>query len=113
MAIYSFIMEFKGGTCTSQHQAENITAACMAWKEYISTGVMTGLNVHEFREDFDGYLEDMPPVAIDTFTNFWAWGWAFGGPKRSQMQTFQLYIIRTDPVQEVISESVGEEMSSI
>jgi hypothetical protein len=63
-------MDFKGGTCTSQHQAENILAACLAWKEYIGTGVMPDLNVREFLEDFDGYLKDMPPVAVDTFTNF-------------------------------------------
>lgn len=113
MATYSFIMEFKGGACTSQHQAENIVAACMAWKEYISTGVMPGLNVNEFREDFDGYLQDMPPVAVDTFVNFWGWGWAFGGPKKSQMQTFELYIIRTDSVMEVVPEPVGEEVSGI
>ena len=116
MALYSFIMEFKGGTCTSQHQAENIIAACMAWKDYISSGPIEGLKLADFLEAFDDYLDDMPPVPIDTLTNFWAWGFAFGGGpkgKMSQMQTFEVYIIRTDPVQEVVSESVGEEMSSI
>lgn len=116
MATYSFIMEFKGGTCTSQHQGENLILACMAWKDYISTGLIEGLKLADFLEAFDDYLDDMPPVPMDTLTNLWTWGYAFGGGpkgKMSLMQTFEVYIIRTDSVMEVVSEPVGEELSSI
>jgi hypothetical protein len=76
MPKYTFIADYKGGTYISQHAGDDLRAACVAWKDHLINDrpFVDGLDVEEFAEAFDYYIEQDPPLRLAHLENVWNFG---------------------------------------
>src|SRR5690349_7396460 len=92
MAMFSFITEFQGGTYISQHEAPDVRSACAVWRDHLAHDKpFVEMDTDAFSEEFDFYIDFMPPVAMDMLMNIWAFGFAYE-PQKSVNTS----IIQTD-----------------
>lgn len=92
MPIFSFITDFQGGTYISQHEAQDLRNACSAWRDHlVQDKPFLDLDTEMFSEEFDFYIDFMPPVPMETLTNIWAFGFAYE-PQKS----VNVNIVQTD-----------------
>lgn len=83
MATFSFITEFLGGTYISQHEAPDVHRACSVWRDHlVEERPFADLDAVLFSNEFDFYIDFMPPVAMDNLKHIWAFGFAYA-PKKS------------------------------
>lgn len=91
MPTYTFITDFQGGTYICQKQANDLTSACLLWKEDIATGgYIPRLDAKVLTEVFEDSIEEFPPQPIDTLQNVWLFHLILGDDQ------LDLHIIQTD-----------------
>lgn len=72
MGTYTFIVEFKGGTYISQHQAPDLIAAFNMWADYFSKEpYVSRMQSKQLLEDVK--IEDFFPSKISEVKNVWCW----------------------------------------
>ena len=70
MPLYTFIMDFQGGTYVAQIRASSPRSACVKWAENLETNEIHGLG----EKGKSVLIEEMKgesPIAIDGITNTW------------------------------------------
>jgi hypothetical protein len=70
MPLYTFIMEYAGGTHVSQIKASSPKTACIKWARDLDISQVEGLGL----KSKDSLIEQMrtePPVALDAMSNAW------------------------------------------
>lgn len=70
MPLYTFIMEFKGGTYISQVEASSPSAACVNWAESLDVSKIFGLGL-KGKDDLIKYAKEEAPVALRDTLNTW------------------------------------------
>lgn len=72
MAIYTFIVNYKGGIYIRQVSARNILQACRVWaNEIVKEQDIQDLNSAKFIKNFNVDLDDLPPVSLENTPNVW------------------------------------------
>ena len=78
MALFTFIMDFQGGTYISQVNASSPESACVKWAENLETSEIQGLG----SKGKNFLIEEMkkePPVALNGVSNVWcSWASIYG-----------------------------------
>ena len=70
MPLYTFIMEYAGGTYVSQVTASSPKSACVKWAQEMDAAQVSGLG----RKSKETLIEEMKaeaPVALDGLANSW------------------------------------------
>jgi len=102
MAIYTFFMDYQGGTYICQKAAGDLRTACFAWKEdVVSGGYVPDLNLKSFSTAFDDDIDELPPAPLDEVRNVWLFHLMLGG------DMLDLHIVQTD------TETVGAETRKV
>lgn len=74
MKLYTFIVEFKGGTFISQHRASDIMTAFYAWADYFSKEpYVSKMQSKQLLEDVKDKDVDLWPTEISELVNVWYW----------------------------------------
>ncbi len=68
--LYTFVLDFKGGTYLSQVTAANFNDAPMNWARELKSDQIAGA-VNDFRNKIISQISDEPPVEIVGLSNTW------------------------------------------
>ena len=91
MALYTFIMEFLGGTYIGQIRSPSVYSACVKWAETIDVAGVKGLGPRGQRRLVTEMQDDVNrPVPLDDVTNAWCTGALIHG------HSALINIVRTD-----------------
>lgn len=102
MPTFTFITDYRGGTYICQKAATDLRSACLLWKDdVVSGGYVQNLNPASFSEAFDAYIDELPPIAIDTISNVWVFHLLFG------RYMLDLHIIQTDTANTGVLKKLG------
>ena len=67
MALYTFIMEYAGGTYLSQVKASSPKSACVKWAQRLDDSLVKGLG-RKGKETLISQMKEELPVAVDGFS---------------------------------------------
>jgi hypothetical protein len=70
MALYTFIMEYAGGTYISQIRSSSPKSACVKWAQKLDDSQVKGLGL-KGKESLIGQMREDAPVALDGLLNAW------------------------------------------
>jgi len=70
MALYTFIMEYAGGTFISQVKASSPGSACVKWAENLVVPRGSGLGAKS-KDLLVEQMKEEPPAALDGMSNAW------------------------------------------
>jgi hypothetical protein len=70
MSLYTFIMEYAGGTYISQAKASSPKLACVKWAQSLDVSQMSGLG-GKSKESLIEQMKDESPTPIDGVLNTW------------------------------------------
>ncbi|MFN2597187.1 MAG: hypothetical protein ABR563_08390 [Pyrinomonadaceae bacterium] len=70
MPLYTFIMEYAGGTHVSQVRASSPKSACVKWARELDVSQVEGLGVKSKQSLID-QMETESPAALDGMLNAW------------------------------------------
>jgi len=70
MPLYTFIMEYAGGTYVSQVVAASPKSACVKWAQGLDVSQVGGLG-QKSKESLIDEMKTEPPTAIDGLCNSW------------------------------------------
>jgi hypothetical protein len=70
MALYTFIMEYAGGTYISQVKASFPKSACVKWAQELDHSQVKGLGL-KGKESLIEQMREESPVALDGMLNAW------------------------------------------
>ncbi|MBJ2156632.1 hypothetical protein [Variovorax sp. IB41] len=70
MSLYTFVLEFEGGTYVSQAEAVSVELAPSAWAEGIAPGTIRGMADASVRELREAIAEEVP-VQLDGLQEVW------------------------------------------
>lgn len=71
MGLYTFIMDYLGGTYISQVKAKNTTIAMHEWIANLSVKEIKGFTEKDKKIIIETDLEDEKPILIDGIKNTW------------------------------------------
>ncbi len=73
MPTYTCITDFRRGTYVCQKDADDLRTACYLWKDDVASGgYIPNLDAEAFSNAFESYINELPPVALDTVKNVWS-----------------------------------------
>jgi hypothetical protein len=70
MPLYTFIMEYAGGTYISQVKASSPKSACLKWAQKLGDSEVQGLGL-KGKESLIEQMKEETPVALDGVSNVW------------------------------------------
>ena len=70
MPLYTFIMEYAGGTYISQVKAPSPKSACVKWAQGLDVSQVSGFG-GKSKELLIGHMRDESPVSINGVVNTW------------------------------------------
>ncbi len=70
MPLYTFIMEYAGGTYLSQIKASSPESACVKWAQKLDESQVKGLGL-KGKESLIEQMKEESPVALDGVLNAW------------------------------------------
>jgi hypothetical protein len=70
MALYTFIMEYAGGTYISQVKARSPKSACVKWAQNLDDSQVEGLGL-KGKVSLIEQMKEEPPVAVAGVSNTW------------------------------------------
>lgn len=70
MPLYTFIMEFAGGTYISQVNASSPKSACVKWAQELNVKEVEGLG-EKSREVLAAEMKDADPILLNGVSNVW------------------------------------------
>jgi hypothetical protein len=73
LALFTFLMEFKGGTYLSQVRAPSPDAALKKWVRGLEAKKIEGMTV-AIKRQFVGWLPEAKPVAVEGLKSTWCSG---------------------------------------
>ena len=70
MPFYTFIMEYAGGTYTSQVKASSPKSACVKWAQSLEVSQVSGMGLKS-KESLVEQMKAEAPVSLDGLANAW------------------------------------------
>jgi len=78
--LFTFLVDFDGGTFISQHQAGSLSAAILSWVETFDFSVFTDVSKKDWSNLIAQVHEpDKQPVAVNGLKNTWCASYLVGG----------------------------------
>lgn len=91
-SIYTFIVNYRGGTYISRINANSVSAATHLWASQLAQNSHVAyLDTAVFSKTFRDEIEEYPPTPIDDNPNVWCLTYFYG---RNRME---VHIVKTDP----------------
>ncbi len=90
-SIYTFIVNYRGGTYISRINAQSVSAATYLWAEQlVQNQYIAHLDTAAFSKTFHEEIEAYPPTPIDDNPNVWCLSYFYG------QNRIEVHIVKTD-----------------
>lgn len=89
--LFTFVLDFRGGTYLSQVWATSLNQACRKWVQQLDTKDIYGLDPKSIPRLMEQMLEEFP-VTVNGVQNVWCMSALIRG------QLALIHIIQTDPI---------------